>query len=265
MLINAQNLLRLPVPLRAQIASTVDLPALNPNCFSERPFSPTKRLWSRCRNKSSRSLPIVSNRHIGLQDEASSRGLLPFLSRANLYFFQSSKNLPSRRQELKASRRMKSSSRRTTQELRSCLWNGSTCGNKLRTKYLTWAGLSRPGVFLLVTNLLVTILEDETPWVFFDFINQVFPALKSASLYSSPQSWFALFHASCSRVSPFDRVNFRRAARHSWRRTANWSFHQYIESPVRPCPRRGIEQSHAAPLSASPPAQCSTTRDNCLF
>ena len=55
--------------------------------------------------------------------------------------------------------RVKSSSRRTTQEIRSCLWNGSTCGNKLRTMYLTRSGLSRPGVFLLVTNLLVTILK----------------------------------------------------------------------------------------------------------
>ena len=32
---------------------------------------------------------------------------------------------------------VKSSSRRTTQELRSCLWNGSTCGNKFRTIYWT--------------------------------------------------------------------------------------------------------------------------------
>ena len=36
-----------------------------------------------------------------------------------------------------SSSRVKSSSRRTTQELRSCIWNGSTCGNKLRTMYLT--------------------------------------------------------------------------------------------------------------------------------
>ena len=57
---------------------------------------------------------------------------------------------------------------------------------------------------------------------------------------------FAFFHASCSRESPFERVNLRRAARHSRRRTDNWSFYQYIESPVRPCPRRGIEWSHAA-------------------
>ena len=58
-----------------------------------------------------------------------------------------------------SSSRVKSSSRWTTQELRSCLWNGSTCGNKLRTMYLTRSGLSRPGVFLLVTNLIVTILK----------------------------------------------------------------------------------------------------------
>ena len=97
---------------------------------------------------------------------------MPILSRTNLCFFQSAKNLPSRRQELKTSTcrrisgytpitslrisfsnpsirgavfgfspppalfsslRVKSSSRRSTQELRSCLWNRSTCGNKLRT------------------------------------------------------------------------------------------------------------------------------------
>ena len=57
---------------------------------------------------------------------------------------------------------------------------------------------------------------------------------------------FAFFHASCSRGSPFERVNFRRAVRHFRRRTYNSSFHQYIESPVRPCPRRGMEWSHAA-------------------
>ena len=182
MLINAQNPLRLLVPFlafvamltTAWIASTVDLPFLNPNWFSERTCSPTKRARGRCRINSARSFPIVSNRHIGLYDEATPRGLLSYLSRTNLCFLQSTKNLPSRRQELKASRRIsgyapitslripfgtpsipgavfasslppalfssprvKSSSRRTTQELRSCLWNGSTCGYKLRTTYLT--------------------------------------------------------------------------------------------------------------------------------
>ena len=51
---------------------------------------------SLCRIISSRSFPIVSNMHIGLYDEASPRGLLPFLSRTNLCFFQSAENLPSR-------------------------------------------------------------------------------------------------------------------------------------------------------------------------
>ena len=91
-----------------------------------------------------------------------------------LCFFKSTKKLPSRRQKLEASRRIsgyalitslrisfgtpsipgavfalsllpalisssrvKSSSRRTSQELRFCLWNGSTCGNKLRTMWQT--------------------------------------------------------------------------------------------------------------------------------
>ena len=78
MLINAQNPLRLPFPFlafmamltTAWIASTVDLPFLNPNWFSERPFSPTKRAWSRCIINSSRSFPVVSNEHISLYDEA---------------------------------------------------------------------------------------------------------------------------------------------------------------------------------------------------
>ena len=60
---------------------------------------------------------------------------------------------------LSSSSRVKSSSRRTTQELRSRLWNGSTCRNKLCTMYLTRSGLFRSGVFLLVTNLLITILK----------------------------------------------------------------------------------------------------------
>ena len=76
--------------------------------------------------------------------------------------------------------------------------------------YLTRSGLSRPGVFLLATNLLVTILK-------------------------SP------FHASCSIASPFERVDFRRAARHSWRRAVNWSFHQYIEPLACLRLQRGIE------------------------
>ena len=43
---------------------------------------------------------------------------------------------------------------------------------------------------------------------------------------------FSLFHVSCTRESPFERVNLRRAARHSRRRAGNWSFHQYIEPLV---------------------------------
>ena len=185
---------------------TILRPRISPTCRSDshlsfatgslEPFSRTMWPCSLCRIISSRSFPIVTNRHIGLYDVASPRGLFPLLSRTNLCFFQSAKNLPSQRQDLKSSRRIygyapitslrisfgnpsipgvefalslspalfnssrvKISSLRTTQELRSCLWNGSTCGNKLRTMYLTWSGLIRPGVFLLVTNLLVTILK----------------------------------------------------------------------------------------------------------
>ena len=80
-----------------------------------------------------------------------------------------------------SSSRVKCFSRRTTQELRFCLWNGSTCGNKLRTMYLTRSGLSRPGVFLLDTNLLVTILKagphgpfSTSPFKFFQHSSRLF-------------------------------------------------------------------------------------------
>ena len=43
----------------------------------------------------------------------------------------------------------------------------------------------------------------------------------------------------------FEEVYFRRAVRHSRRRTNNWSFRQYIELLLRLCPQRGIEWSHA--------------------
>ena len=57
---------------------------------------------------------------------------------------------------------------------------------------------------------------------------------------------FALFHASGSRASPFERVNFHRAARHSRRRAAKWSFHQFIEALACLRLRREIEKSLAA-------------------
>ena len=238
MLTNAQNPLRLPVSFLAFVAtlttawmaSTVDLPFLNPNWFSESPFSPTKRAWSRCKINSSRSFPIVSNKHIGLYDEVTPRGLLPFLSRTNLCFFQSAKNLPSRRQELKASRKIsgyapitslrisfgtpsipgavfalslppalfsssivKSSSRQTTQELRSCLWNGSTCGNKASHNVLDLIGIIQARGLSSSNQSLGDYFEGETPWVLLDLSDQVFPPLKSAFLYASPQSCFRPF------------------------------------------------------------------------
>ena len=54
------------------------------------------------------------------------------------------------------------------------------------------------------------------------------------------------FHVSRSRGSPFEWVNLRGAVRHFRRRTDSWSLHQFIESPARPCLRRGIKWSHAA-------------------
>ena len=149
---------------------------------------------------SSRSFPIVSNRHIGLYDEASLRGLLPFLSRTNLCFFQSAKNLPSRRKELKTSRRIsgyapitslrisfgnpsipgavfalslqpalfsssrvKSSSRWTTQKLRSCLWNGPTCENKLGNNVLDSIGIVQARGLSSSHQSLGDYFEGETP------------------------------------------------------------------------------------------------------
>ena len=79
--------------------------------------------------------------------------------------------------------------------------------------YLSRSGLSRPGIFLLVTNLLVTILKARPHGSF------------STSPIKSFQHWSPLFfmpylradfdfsQASCSRDSPLERVNLRRAAR----------------------------------------------------
>ena len=67
-----------------------------PNGFSERLFSTTMWLCSRCRIISFKSLHTVSNRHIGLYDEAFSRGLSFFLRRTNLCLFHSSKDYSSR-------------------------------------------------------------------------------------------------------------------------------------------------------------------------
>ena len=94
-----------------------------------------------------------------------------------------------------SSSRVKSLSCRTTQKLQSCLWNDSTCGNKLHTMYLTRSGLFRPGVFLLITKLLVTILKarphgsfSTSPIKSFQHCRRLFfmPRLRAA---------FALFHA----------------------------------------------------------------------
>ena len=127
-----------------------------------------------------------------------------------------------------SSLKVKSSSHRTTQELRFCLWNDSTCGKKLCTMYLTRLRLSWLGVFLLVSNFLVT-----STIKFFKHWNQLF-------FMSCFRAVLAVFHASWSKASPFERVYFRRVVRHSRRGTDNWSF------LVRLCPRRGIEWSYAA-------------------
>ena len=138
-----------------------------------------------------------------LYDETSRRGLLPFLSRTNLCFFQSTKNLPSRRQELKASRRISGYASITSLRISFGTPSipGSTCGNKLRTMYLTRSGLSRPGVFPLVTNLLVTILKARPHGSFSTSTIKSFQ--QSSHLFFMPclRADFAIFHTSCSRES----------------------------------------------------------------
>ena len=132
------------------------------------------------------------------------------------------------------------------QELRPCLWNDSTCGNKLCKMYLTRSALSRPWVFLLVTSLFVTILKARPHGSFSTSLIKSFEHWSRLFFMPCLRAGFAFFHASRSRGSPFERVNLRRVVRHFRRRTDNWSFHQYIESPVRPCQQRGMEWSHAA-------------------
>ena len=68
----------------AGMPSTVDLPFRKPDWFSERLFSPTAWFYSRYRILSSRIFPIVSNKHIGLYDEASSRAFSSSLMISNL-------------------------------------------------------------------------------------------------------------------------------------------------------------------------------------
>ena len=119
----------------------------------------------------------------------------------------------------------------------------------------------------VATHLLVSLLDapqvrgkTAMAWERLRQIKSDFPILKawphgpfSTSLIKSFQHWsrlffmpclkaaFALFHASCSITFPFERVNFRRAARNSRRMAANWSFHQYIEPLACLRLRRGIE------------------------
>ena len=45
----------------------------------------------------------------------------------------------------------------------------------------------------LLCNAIKDYFEGETPWVFLDLTDQVFPALKSAFIYASPQSCFCPF------------------------------------------------------------------------
>ena len=105
---------------------------------------------------------------------------------------------------------------------------------------------SKKSNFFFAGNILVIILKarphgsiSTSPIKSFQRWNRLFfmPRLNAA---------FAPFHASSSRASPLDRVNFRHAARHSRRRAANWSFHQYSEPLACLRLQRGIEQSQAA-------------------
>ena len=109
--------------------------------------------------------------------------------------------------------------------------------------YLTRSGLFRPQGLSSSHQSLGDYFEEETPWVLLNLTDQVFPALKSAFLYASPQSCFCPFSCLVQQSIP---ANFRRAARHSRRRAVNWSSHQYIEPLACLRLRRSIEQSQAA-------------------
>ena len=92
------------------------------------------------------------------------------------------------------------------QELRSCLRNDSTCGNKLRTMYLTRSGLSRLRVFLLVTNLSVTILKARPHGSFSTSPIKSFQHCSRLFFMPCLRADFTFFHVSCSRKSPFEPV-----------------------------------------------------------
>ena len=96
----------------------------------------------------------------------------------------------------------------------------STYRKKLCTMYFTQSGLSSPGVFLLVINLLVTIWKARPHGSF--STSPIKPFQHWSRLFFMPclRAVLAVSHASCSRVSPFERVCFRRAVRRSQRRTA---------------------------------------------
>lgn len=92
---NAQNLFfsNLFFPFLARfttalqlVKSTVDRYLRKPNWYSGRPFYPVKLVSILWRTMSSRSLPIVCNRHIGLYDEALSRGLTHYRGYKSFYF-----------------------------------------------------------------------------------------------------------------------------------------------------------------------------------
>ena len=93
-------------------------------------------------------------------------------------------------------------------------------------------GITRPAVFLLVINLLVTILEVKPHGSFSTSLIKYFQHRSWLFFMPCLRDDFAIFNASRSRESPFERVNLRRAVRHSWSRTDNWSFLATI-SPTR--------------------------------
>ena len=112
--------------------------------------------------------------------------------------------------------------------------------------YLTRSGLSRIGVFLLVTNLLVNILKARPHWSFLTSQIKSFQHSSLLFFMPCPRADFGFFHASRSRGPLFKRVNLRHAVRHFRRRTDSWSLNQYIDFQARPCLRQGLEWSHAA-------------------
>ena len=72
-------------------------------------------------------------------------------------------------------------------------------------KYFSWSGLSRPGVFLLVTNLSVTILKTKPYGSFSTSLIKFFQHWSRLFLIPCLKAPFAVFHAPAAEHPPLTR------------------------------------------------------------